>query len=67
MREPVPVCAVKKKSIEFFGKVDESRRRGRKHREHRYIVGETIKVMDGPFSGFSGTIEEINEERKNLK
>lgn len=32
-----------------------------------YIVGETIKVIDGPFNGFSGTIEEINEEKKKLK
>lgn len=32
-----------------------------------YIVGETVKVVDGPFNGFNGTIEEINEEKKKLK
>ncbi len=31
-----------------------------------YIVGESIKVMDGPFSGFTGTIEEVFEERRKL-
>jgi len=31
-----------------------------------YIVGETIKVMDGPFSGFTGVIEEVFEERRKL-
>ena len=31
-----------------------------------YIVGETIKVMDGPFSGFTGAIEEVFEERRKL-
>ena len=32
-----------------------------------YMVGETVKVTFGPFSGFSGTIEEVNRERKKLK
>ncbi len=32
-----------------------------------YIVGETVKVIDGPFNNFSGIIEEINEEKKKLK
>ena len=32
-----------------------------------YVVGEMVKVTDGPFSGFSGTIEEVNEEKKKLK
>ena len=31
-----------------------------------FIVGETVKVMDGPFSGFTGTIEEVFEERRKL-
>jgi transcriptional antiterminator NusG len=32
-----------------------------------YIMGETVKVTDGPFNGFSGVIEEINDEKKKLK
>lgn len=32
-----------------------------------YVVGESVKVIDGPFNTFSGIIEEINEEKKKLK
>lgn len=32
-----------------------------------FIVGETVKVVDGPFNSFSAVIEEINEEKKKLK
>ena len=31
-----------------------------------YIAGESVKVMDGPFSGFSGTIQEVFEDKKKL-
>ncbi len=32
-----------------------------------FVVGETVKVIDGPFNTFSGVIEEVNEEKKKLK
>ena len=32
-----------------------------------YIVDEAVKVTDGPFSGFSGIIEEVNAEKHKLK
>jgi len=32
-----------------------------------FYVGETVKVIDGPFNGFSGVIEEVNAEKKKLK
>ena len=32
--------------------------------ENDYIVGETVKVNFGPFSGFTGIIEEVNREKR---
>jgi len=32
-----------------------------------FIIGESVKVIDGPFNSFTGVIEEVNEEKKKLK
>jgi len=32
-----------------------------------FTIGETIKVVDGPFNGFNGTVEKINEEKRKLE
>ena len=32
-----------------------------------YTIGETVKVVDGPFNGFNGTIEKVNEEKRKLE
>src|SRR3989441_3034844 len=29
--------------------------------------GETVRIVEGPFSNFTGTVEEINEDRSTLK
>ena len=32
-----------------------------------FVVGENIKVIDGPFNGFNGTVEKVNEEKRKLE
>lgn len=32
-----------------------------------YEIGESVKIIDGPFSGFSGTVDEILEDRSKVK
>jgi transcriptional antiterminator NusG len=35
--------------------------------EEHFMVGESVKVVDGPFNDFDGVIEEVNEEKRKLK
>ena len=32
-----------------------------------FLVGESVKVNDGPFTGFDGIIEEVNVDKQKLK
>jgi transcriptional antiterminator NusG len=50
----------------ILGKVDEMAGQGEMINVPFY-VGEMVKVNDGPFNGFTGEIEEVNEEKKKLK
>ncbi|SDM07472.1 transcriptional antiterminator NusG [Catalinimonas alkaloidigena] len=63
--DKVPVPLRPQEVNRILGKVDETE--GVEEQLNTpFIVGETIKVMDGPFNGFSGTVEEVFEERKKL-
>ena len=50
----------------MLGAVDELQESG-EELNIPYFVGETVKVNYGPFNGFSGVIEEVNNEKKKLK
>jgi len=32
-----------------------------------FSIGETVRIVDGPFSNFTGEVEEVNEDRSTLK
>ena len=63
--KPVPLRQSEVNRI--LGSVDELQENGGEDMSTPYIVGETVKVTFGPFSGFSGIIEEVNSEKKKLK
>ncbi len=51
----------------MLGKVDEMRERGGEAMNEPFLVNETVKIIDGPFNDFNGTVEEIYEDKKKLK
>ncbi len=61
-----PTALRKSEVNKMFGKMDEVSEQGIGYAEP-YIVGETVKIIDGPFNDFNGVVEEVNEEKKKLK
>lgn len=61
-----PIPMKEAEANRMLGKVDESQGAGEALIEP-FIVGETIKIIDGPFTEFIGDIQEVNEEKKKLK
>ena len=62
--EPVPMRMSEVNRI--LGKVDELAITDEEI-VNPYVIGESVKVIDGPFNSFSGLIEEIDEQKKKLK
>lgn len=49
----------------ILGKVDELEAEPQDI-EIPYVLGESVKVIDGPFTGFTGTIDKIDEDKKKV-
>jgi transcriptional antiterminator NusG len=62
-----PIALRKAEVNKMLGKVDEMSDAGGMTMSEPFIVGETIKIIDGPFNDFNGVIEEVNDEKKKLK
>jgi len=62
--EPVPLR--QQEVNRMLGKVDELAL-ATEHVAIPFTVGENIKVIDGPFNGFTGAIEKVNEEKRKLE
>ena len=62
--EPVPLR--KSEINRMLGKVDELAVQN-DNIAIPYTKGETVKVVDGPFNGFDGVIENVNEEKRKLE
>jgi len=61
-----PIPMHQSEANRMLGKVDESQDMSAAMIEP-FIIGETIKIIDGPFNDFVGDIKEVNEERKKMK
>lgn len=62
-----PIALRKSEVNKMLGKMDEMAEGGGSTMSEPFIVGETIKIIEGPFNDFNGVIEEVNDEKKKLK
>ena len=62
--DPVPLRIAEVNRM--LGKVDELTMTT-EHIAIPFTQGESVKVIDGPFNGFNGTIEKVNEEKRKLE
>ena len=62
-----PIALRKTEVNKMLGRMDEMAETGGVSMIEPFIVGETIKIVEGPFNDFNGVIEEVNDEKKKLK
>jgi transcriptional antiterminator NusG len=62
--EPIPMREAEVNRM--LGKVDELALTT-EHISIPFTMGENVKVIDGPFNGFTGSIEKVNEEKRKLE
>ena len=62
--EPIPLRQAEVNRM--LGKVDELAISGEQI-NIPFSIGENVKVIDGPFNGFTGTIDNVNEEKRKLE
>lgn len=64
-KKPVPLSADDVKNVlQRMGEI-----KGEKAIAPRFLydVGESVKVVDGPFKSFTGTVEDVNNEKEKIK
>ncbi len=61
-----PIAMRDEEANKMLGKIDEAKGASDVLNEP-FIIGETIKITNGPFNDFEGVVEEIYDEKKKLK
>ena len=61
-----PIPMTQSEANRLLGKVDESSEAGETMIEP-FLINETVRIIDGPFTDLVGDIQEVNEEKKKLK
>lgn len=63
--KPQPIS--EKEAARYFGGVAESKAAPKKDIHIDYDIGDSVKVLDGPFASFNGVVEELDIDKAKVK
>lgn len=62
-----PQAISEKEAARYFGGVEESKAAPKKDVTVDYEIGDSVKVLDGPFASFNGIVEELDFDKAKVK
>jgi transcription termination/antitermination protein NusG len=63
--KPQPIS--EREAARYFGGVEEAKAAPKQQINVDYDIGDQVKVLDGPFASFNGTVEEIDFDKNKVK
>ncbi|GAA4647651.1 transcription termination/antitermination protein NusG [Pontixanthobacter gangjinensis] len=62
-----PQAITDKEAARYFGGVEEAKAAPKKDIHVDYEIGDSVKVLDGPFASFNGVVEELDFDKAKVK
>ena len=63
--KPQPISEAE--AARYFGAAEEAAAQPRKQVHVDYEIGDSVKVLDGPFASFNGVVEELDFDKNRVK
>jgi transcriptional antiterminator NusG len=63
--KPQPITD--KEAARYFGGVAEAKSAPKQQISVEYEIGDSVKVLDGPFASFTGVVEELDFDKNKVK
>jgi transcriptional antiterminator NusG len=62
-----PQAISEKEAARYFGGVEEAKAAPKQQISVDYEIGDSVKVLDGPFASFNGVVEELDFDKAKVK
>ena len=63
--KPQPIS--ERDAARYFGGVEEAKNAPKREIHIDYEIGDSVKVLDGPFASFNGVVEELDFDKNKVK